>query len=177
MAGALLLARGRAEGAQAFAPSVEEARFSFIVPLLCLPLFLLLRATAGGPAPADPLRGLAADLIAYVASWAGFALASLPMAQAMGRAALWPRLIAAWNWANFVQYLMIVAISLPMMLGLEGWAADALGLAGLGYALWLQWFAARSALQVDGLRASAFVALDLGLSVFLTGLVARLAAG
>lgn len=174
LAGALLLARGRAEGVQAYPPALEEARFSFLAAALCLPLFLLLRGS-GGAAAADPLRGLVADLIAYAISWAGFALASLPMAQAMGRAALWPRLIAAWNWTNAVQYALLGLLSLPALFGLAGWVTDVLGLAGLGYAVWLQWFAARSALQVDGVRAAGFVAVDLAIAIFLTGLVARLA--
>lgn len=179
IAGALLLARGRAEGIAAFQPTMEDARASFLAALFCLPIFLLLRAgfPAPGSAVVDPMRGLAADLIAYVCSWAGFALASLPLTEALGRRAMWPRLIAAWNWVNFVQYLVLGALALPAMLGVPGSVSDALGLVGLGYAIWMQWFAARAALQVSGLRAAAFVAVDLGLSVFLSGLTARIALG
>ena len=117
---------------------------------------------------------LAADLIAYVCSWAGFALASLPLAEAMGRRALWPRLVAAWNWVNLVQYVVLAGFTIPVLLGLSGLPADALGLAAIGYALWLQWFTARAALGVTGGRAAGFVVLDLGLAVFLSGLVQRL---
>jgi hypothetical protein len=178
LAGALLLARGRAEGAKAFAPSMEEARASFLAAAVCLPLFLLLRSLAGGAAPgADPLRALAADLIAYACSWAGFALASLPVAEAMGRRALWPRFIAAWNWSNLVQYLVLAVLTLPALLGLPRLMAETLGLVGLAYAVWLQWFATRAALAVTGLQAAAFVALDFAVALFLSGLVLRLAAG
>jgi hypothetical protein len=179
IAGALLLARGRAAGIGAFHPTMEDARASFLAALFCLPIFLLLRAgfPAPGSAVMDPVRGLAADLIAYVCSWAGFALASLPLTEALGRRAMWPRLIAAWNWVNFVQYLVLGVLALPAMLGAPGSVADALGLVGLGYAIWMQWFAARVALQISGLRAAAFVAIDLGLSVFLSGLTARIALG
>jgi hypothetical protein len=146
---------------------------------VCLPVFLLLRAGFPSPAmaEADPLRAVLADLIAYVCSWAGFALASLPVVEAMGRRALWPRFIAAWNWANVVQYLALLAFSLPALLGLPGIVADTLGLAGLGYAVWLQWFTARVALGVNGLRAAGFVALDLGIGVFLSGVALRMALG
>ncbi|WP_230164484.1 hypothetical protein [Roseomonas sp. CECT 9278] len=179
IAAALLLARGRAAGVLAFAPTMAEARASFVAALLCLPIFLLLRGlsgtgAAGGP---DAARALAADVIAYVCSWAGFALASLPLAEAMGRRALWPRLIAAWNWVNLVQYVVLAAFTLPMLLGLSGLVSDALGLAAVGYALWLQWFTARAALGVNGLRAAGFVLLDLGLALFLSGLVIRLSGG
>lgn len=179
IAGALLLARGRAAGAAAFAPTMEDARASFLAALFCLPIFLLLRLgfPAPGPQPTDALRSLVADLVAYVCSWAGFAVAALPMTEAIGRRALWPRLIAAWNWVNFVQYLILGLLSVPSLFGAPGYVGDVLGLAGLGYAIWMQWFAARATLQVGGLRASAFVALDLGLSVFLSGLAAQIARG
>lgn len=166
-------------GADAFAPTVEEARTSFLAALICLPMFLLLRA--GFPAPgaegADPLRAIVADLIAYACSWAGFALASLPIAEAMGRRALWPRFIAAWNWANVVQYAALTVFSLPALAGVPTFLSDALGLFGLGYAVWLQWFTARAALGVDGLRATGLVALDLALGVFLSGVALRMALG
>ncbi|MBR0651156.1 hypothetical protein GXW78_15900 [Roseomonas terrae] len=154
---------------------MQDARASFIAAALCLPIFLLLRAGAGSAA--DPGRALAADLIAFVCSWAGFALASIPIAEAMGRRALWPRFIAAWNWVNLVQYSVMALLSLPDLLGLTGIIAGAMALSGLGYALWLQWFTTRVALGLPGPKAVAFVALDLGLSVFLSGLAATMAAG
>jgi hypothetical protein len=167
------------DGIDAFDSTMEEARISFLSALLCLPVFLLLRL--GFPAPglagADPARALAGDLIAYACSWAGFALASIPMADAMGRRALWPRFIAAWNWSNLVQYVVLGVLTMPAMLGMPAFIADSLGLLGLGYAIWLQWFVTRTALAVTGLRAAAFVAVDIGIAVFLSGLVARLAAG
>ena len=162
---------------QAFAPTAAEARASFVAALICLPIFLLLRAMSG-PDPAgspDPALALVANLIAYVCSWAGFALASLPLCAAMGKRALWPRLVAAWNWVNLVQYVVLAGFSLPALLGLSGIVADALGLAAIGYALWLQWFTARAALGVSGPRAAAFVILDLGIALFLSGLVLRIA--
>lgn len=178
IAGALLLARGKVDGIDAFEPTMEDARVSFLAALLCLPIFLLLRL-GGGPAAAaiDPARGLAADLIAFTCSWVGFAVASLPLAESMGRGILWPRFIAAWNWVNLVQYGVVALLSLPELLGLPGMVADTLALLGLGYALWLQWFATRLALGLSGPRAAIFVALDLGMSLFLSGLAAKMAVG
>lgn len=176
--GALLLARARPDGMDAFEPTMADARASFLAALYCLPIFLLLRLGAGPAAVAiDPFRAVAADLIAFVCSWAGFALASLALAEAMGRRALWPRFIAAWNWVNLVQYVVMALLSLPELLGMAGMVADALALLGLGYALWLQWFATRIALGLPGPRAAGFVVLDLGLSLFLSGLAARMALG
>ncbi len=178
IAGALMLARGKVDGIDAFEPTMEDARVSFLAALICLPVFLLLRFGIGPASVSpDPMRALAADVIAFVCSWAGFALASLPMAEAMGRRALWPRFIAAWNWVNLVQYLVLAVLSLPELLGLPGMVADTLALLGLGYAMWLQWFATRLGLGLSGPRAAAFVALDLAISLFLSGLAARFALG
>jgi hypothetical protein len=95
----------------------------------------------------------------------------------MGRRVLWPRFIAAWNWVNLVQYGVVALLSLPGLLGLPAMVADTLALMGLGYAMWLQWFATRLALGLAGPRAAVFVALDLALSLFLSGLAAKLALG
>lgn len=174
--GALMLARGRREGIEAFHATLGDARTSFLAALICLPIFLLLRigGTPGGEA-IDPTRAMVGDLIAYVCSWAGFAVASLPIAEAMGRRALWPRFIAAWNWMNLVQYAVLGILSLPSFLGLPGMVADTLGLIGLFYAIWMQWFATRLSLSVSGAQAAAFVGLDLALSLFLSGLALQMA--
>lgn len=176
--GAVLLARGRRQGLEAFRVSMEDARASFLAAAFCLPAFLLLRLGAG-PAAAgeDATRAVIGDLIAYVCSWAGFALASIPIATAMGRASLWPRFIAAWNWMNLIQYAVLTVLSLPSLLGMPGMLADTLGLIGLFYAIWMQWFATRLSLAISGAQAAAFVGLDLALSLFLSGLVLQLAQG
>jgi hypothetical protein len=120
---------------------------------------------------------MAAELIGYAAAWAGFALASLPLAELQGRKAEWPRFIAAWNWANVVQYMVLIALTVPAAFGLPDAIAQGLGLAALGYALWLEWFVARSALRLAGGAAVAFVVLDLLLGIFIGGLVGRLSGG
>ncbi|WP_431268223.1 hypothetical protein [Dankookia sp. P2] len=120
---------------------------------------------------------MTAELIGYAAAWAGFALASLPLAEAQGRRAEWPRFIAAWNWANAVQYLVLIALTVPAAFGLPEAVAQGLGLAALGYALWLEWFVAKTALRLPGGTAVLFVGLDLMLGIFIGGLVGRLAGG
>ncbi|MGG5808654.1 hypothetical protein [Falsiroseomonas sp. CW058] len=153
---------------------------SFFAAVICLPAFLALRffgwSEFGAP-EAGLLRPLAAEVTGYAIAWVVFALASLPLAQAWGRGAQWPRFICAWNWTNAVQYLVLLALTLPGSLGLPGWAAQALTLAGLGYAIWLEWFVARHALAVLPLQAGAIVGLDLAIGLFLGGLIQRLSLG
>ncbi|MBL6455849.1 hypothetical protein JMJ55_10990 [Belnapia sp. T6] len=175
--GALLLARGRADGLLLMEATPDGAARSFWSAVVCLPGFLALRllAWSSGDAPATgPLLGLVAELIGYVCAWAGFALASLPLAEASGRRAEWPRFIAAWNWGNAVQYLVLLALTVPAGLGLPPLLAHGLGLAGIGYALWLEWFITRTALNITGGAAAGFVVLDLMLGMVIGGLVGRL---
>lgn len=176
LAGAVLLGRGRAEGLALMEDTPEGAWRSFFAAFICLPAFLAMRffawASQGGPGGFG--RALAAELIGYVIAWTGFALLSLGMASTWGRTAQWPRFLCAWNWTNVVQYAVVLAMAIPGALGLPTLPAQALTLAGLGYALWLEWFVARQALGVGGGQAAALVGLDLALALFIGGLIATL---
>ncbi len=177
--GAFWLARGRADGIRAMESTPEGALRSFVAAAICLPAFLALRFLAWSVAP--PATGIGRPLVAetlgYVVAWVGFALLSLPVLQGWGKAALWPRFITAFNWTNLVQYLVLLALTLPVALGLPAGVAQFLTLAGLLYAVWLEWFVARVALEIPGGRAAALVALDLAIGLFLGGAVQRLSLG
>ena len=178
--GALLLARGRPDGLLLMEDSAAGVARSFWAAVLCLPGFFALRLLAwsetGGPAFGVG-HGLVAELLGFGCAWSGFALASMPLAEAAGRRAEWPRFIAAWNWANVVQYLVMLALTVPAALGLPEALSSGLALAALGYAVWLEWFVARAALRIGGGRAVAFVVLDLLLGVLIGGVVGRLTNG
>lgn len=178
--GALRLAQGRADGLLLVEDSPGGVARSFWAAALCLPGFLALRLLdwAGNGVPeAGVGRGLAAELIGYAVAWVGYALASLPLAEGQGRRAEWPRFIAAWNWANVVQYLVLLALTVPASLGLPALLARGLGLAAFGYALWLEWFVAKSALRLGGGAAVMFVVLDVVLGIFIGGFVGKLSGG
>jgi hypothetical protein len=177
--GAFMLARGRPEGLMLIEDTPAGALRSFWAAAICLPAFLALRlhawSTTGGPA--GPLGTvLVVELIGYVVAWVGFALASRPLAEVAGRQAEWPHFIAAWNWANAVQYLVLIGLTVPGRL-LPDPIGSGLGLAALGYALWLEWFIARVALGISGSRAVGFVALDLAIGLMVNVVVARLSGG
>lgn len=180
IAAALLFARGKAVGMALIAPGMEGARHSFLAAAICLPVLLALRiygwAGQGAP-PNGVVVSLAAELIGYTLGWVGFALASRLLAQQAGRGGDWPRFIAAWNWSNLVQYALLLVLMLPSLLGLPGWIGNALGLAAVGYAIWLEWFVTRVALKVPGLTAAMFVILDLALGLFIGGVTARISGG
>jgi hypothetical protein len=180
LAGAFLLGRGRPEGLTLMETTEEGAWRSFAAAFICLPAFLAIRlfawATDGAPS-GGVFRALVAEVTGYTVAWVAFALVSLPIAQAWGRRAHWPRFIAAWNWTNVVQYLVLLALSLPSALGLPASVANVLMLLGLGYAVWLEWFVARHALGVDGAKAAILVGADLVLGLFLGGLIRTLSGG
>lgn len=170
-----MLARGRAAGLAAFENSLPVAAYSFRAAAICLPIFMFFKDQTS--TPEDMALSLLVDVLLFVASWAGFALASLSLAKVLGVADRWPRFIAAWNWSAVVQYLALAGLSLPGLLLGNGVLLDFGGLLALFYALWMEWFVARHALRLSSLGAAGFVALDLGIAVFLGGFAARITAG
>ena len=178
--GAMILARGQAHGLMLIEATPAGAARSFWAAAICLPAFLAMRLLAwteeSGPG-ADPAFSMLVELIGYACAWAGFALASLPLARTMGREADWPHFIAAWNWATVVQFVVLVALAMPVALGLPDFVGHGLGLAALGYAVWLEWFVTKAALRLGGGQAAGFVAIDLAIGIFVGGVVARLTGG
>ena len=173
--GVLTLARGQAHGAMLIEDTPEGAARSFWSAAICLPGFLALVMLdwAEDPPAAGVAYALLVQIVAHAAGWAGFAVASQALAQAAGRGAEWPHFIAAWNWANVVQYLLLLAVSLPPLLGLPQPLASALAVATLGYQLWLVWLLAKTTLRSGGL-AIAVLGLDLVVGVAVAVLVASL---
>jgi hypothetical protein len=172
LAGAFMLARGRAAGLAAFENTLPVAAYSFRAAAICLPIFMFFKDQTS--TPDDVVLTLFVDLLLFAASWAGFALASLYLARALGVAEAWPRFIAAWNWSAVVQYLALAVLSLPGLLLGRGGLLDLGGLLALFFAVWMEWFVARHALRLSPLGAAGFVALDLGIAVFLGGFAARI---
>jgi len=185
MGAALLLARGRAEGFLRLLPAAGAqpdaglalARRSFWAMAFCLPGFLALHlmewSEKGRPAGAGLL--LAHDLAGYVVGWLGFAVLSYRVAHGLGRGAMWPRTIAAWNWCSIVQYLLLVAGGMPLLMGLPGWISQTTWLVATFWALWLEYFVMRVGLQMSRGQAVGLVALDLALGMSLTELMTAMA--
>jgi hypothetical protein len=96
------------------------------------------------------------------------------MVDASGRGPLWPLFIAAWNWANLAQYAALLVATVFGPLLPPGLSAG-LTLAAFGYAVWMEWFVAKSALRITGLRAGLFVLVDMTIGLFIASVVQRLA--
>ena len=169
MHAALLLARGRAEGLRYADSDLAGAARSFWAIAVALPAFICLRLLSGN-AGAVPAHDFALDLLSYIIGWIGFALLSRPVVEAMGAAPRWPRFIVVWNWCNVVQYLLLVLAAVPGLVGAPVLVQEAASLIAIGWALWLEWFAIRLALEVSTLPAIGLVALDLSIGLALTAL-------
>ena len=171
---AMLLARGRAEGLAYVESGMAGAARSFWAAAICLPAFVSLRlldwADSGGPR--DSGHAFTAELLGYVIGWAGFALLSRPLVAMLGRTARWPRFIAAWNWCNVAQYCLLMAACVPELAGAPAWAQQAAGLVALGWALWLEWYATRLALEIAPVQAAGLVMVDVVIEMVIAGVTA-----
>ncbi|MCR0982493.1 hypothetical protein [Roseomonas populi] len=167
---AFLLAQGREEGLRFALLSMEGAARSFWAGAACLIPFLIIRGMGD-----DALLsgGLAVELIGYMLGWVVFPLASTALVDASGRGPLWPLFIAAWNWTNLAQYAALLAAALLGRL-LPGGVGGLLTLLAFAYALWMEWFVAKSALRISGIRAGMFVLMDMAIGLTIASTVARL---
>lgn len=112
--------------------------------------------------------GFVQDLLGYLVGWLGFAVLSHRIAVLTGRAALWPRYIAAWNWCNVVQYLMLVVAGVPAVVGAPDWMVETAWVVAMGWALWLEYFTTRLALAMPARQAIGMVLLDFCLGAAIT---------
>jgi hypothetical protein len=164
---AMRLAVGHADGLDLLTPPEGQplavARRSFWAMALALPGFLLLRAV--DTPPQAYMHGLWRDLLGYVIGWVGFVLISHQLARLGGRMALWPRFVAAWNFCNVLQYMMLMVASLPSVLGWPAWMAQAAWLVAVGWTIWLEYFTTRTAMRLPVGLAIGWVVIDFALGI------------
>ena len=178
--GALLLARGRAEGAALVEPGAQGALHSFWALAACLPILLLmgLARPASDRLDADLAQvPLLTSLAAYGISWLAFAVLSHRIAGTLGAGANWFGFITVWSWCSVVQQAMVAVGSLPALLDVPGPVPAVAVLVATGWAIWLEWYAIRTALGVGGVAAAAFVLLDYAISLTAFGIGGSIANG
>lgn len=164
--GIALLTFGRPDGARVFGNDLGAARRSFITALVCLPIFVVFHYLdwLAGTGPREGRHALLLDLLSFPISWAGFALLALPLLRFLGREADWPRFIAAWNWSNLAQYLLLLVTALPLLAHAPAIASETASLVGYGWALWLEWWTVRLVLRLSASAAAFLVLADVGFS-------------
>ncbi len=169
---ALLFARGRSDGLRYVEADMAGAKRSFWAIVLCLPAIVCLQLMTwvqyGLPPQAGHAIGL--DVMGYVVGWLGFTLLSFHLAPMFGCEARWPRFIAAWNWCNVIENLLLVVGGIPGLLGAPPIVDEGAQIIAIGWALWIEWFATRQALGTSGVVAVGMVVLDQVIGLLLAGL-------
>jgi hypothetical protein len=169
---ALLFARGRSDGLRYVEADAAGAARSFWAMALCLPAVVCLELMTwveyGEPADAGHAIGL--DIMGYLVGWLGFALLSFHLAQSFDCGSRWQRFIAAWNWCNVIENLLLVVGGIPGLLGVPPMIDQAAQIIAIGWALWIEWFATRQALGTSGFVAVLLVVLDQFIGLLLAGL-------
>ena len=169
--GAYRLARLDAGGMAYFDASLEGFWRSFYAAAFVAPFFALLLALryADGMVAASPLRYAAIEAIVYVIAWLAFPVAMLTVVRMLGREKRLIGFIVAYNWAAVLQNALYLPIPMMGMTGvLTVNAANGLGMLALLLILGYTWFITKTALEVSATVAAGIVALDLGLSIFIT---------
>jgi hypothetical protein len=170
--GALRLARGDRSGLGFFDASIDGFWRSFRAAAICYPLYLLLlsfRVTAPQWAASGIATILVVETIAYVISWVAFPLAILPLARWLDREERFLAFMVAYNWSQIPQTVLFVIVGLDRATGLlPPSAAQLADLAAASAVLVYEWYIARVALGVSGVRAILVVAVDVALAVVLS---------
>ncbi|MCB8876727.1 hypothetical protein [Acidisoma silvae] len=168
--GIAMLTFGRPEGARVFTNDMAATQRSFITALFVFPIFLLFHYLdwLAGTGPLEGRHALILDLLSFPITWAGYALLALPLLRMLGLEALWPRFIAAWNWSNLAQYVLLMLTSLPMLAHAPSIVSETAALVGYGWALWLEWWMARLVLGVSPSGAALLVLVDVAFSAIVS---------
>lgn len=159
---ALLFARGRAEGLRYIEADTAGARRSFWAMALCLPAIVCLRLMnwVEYGAPAHAAQAFSLGLLGDVIAWLAFAVLTFQIMPLLADGKRWPRFITAWNWCNVVENLLLVVGGLPALLGAPAMVSETAQIFFIGWALWIEWFAIKEALDTNGLVAGILLVLD-----------------
>ncbi len=167
--GALLLARGRPEGIQL----VDTDRVAAIRAFWAIPLSLpavvclkLLDWLATGIPTNVPLS-LGRYLLLFLVGWLLFVWVSHPLAAMLNKQSQWPRFIAVWSYCAIIENTLVAIGGLPEVLGAPSIVSQAAELVTIGWALWLEWYAIRLALQVGPVIALILVIVDFVIGAFM----------
>jgi hypothetical protein len=167
--GALLLALGKPDGVRLVDTDRTAAIRSFWAIPLCLPAVVCLKlldwVATGIPAHVSLVLGR--YLLLFLVSWLLFVWFSHHIASVLNKQAQWPRFIAIWSYCSIIENTLVALGELPGALGAPSILDQAAQLVTFGWALWLEWYAIRLALQVGALTAVLLLAVDFSIGVIM----------
>jgi hypothetical protein len=117
--------------------------------------------------PADAGHEVARELVIFVLGWLIFVEVSYWLARWLGLSQRWRRFIAVWNWCNVIEGVLVIVGGIPGLTGAPATIDEACQLITLGWALWLEWYATRLTLGIDGFTAFGLVVLDQAIGIVL----------
>lgn len=167
--GALLLARGRADGIQFVDTDRTAAIRSFWAIPLCLPAVVcmkLLDWLASG-IPSNAPLALGRYLLLFLVGWLLFVWVSHHIASMLNKQSQWPRFIAVWAYCSIIENTLVAIGGLPGALGAPSIVDQAAQLVTVGWAFWLEWYGIRLSLQVGPLTAAVLLAVDFAIGVIM----------
>ncbi len=164
--------RGIPDSAQPVPADHDVAWRSFVAVLVCLPLAFVLGGLQWNYFDPEGKIGLpvyfSIVVVGHVLAWFGYALLSLQLAIAMGAQKYWLRYIVLWNWLNLFQFLVLLAGGLPEQMGLPVQVETLLDVAMVVAVLFMSWRIAAEGLGIPGVRAAAFIGLEMIVSLFIS---------
>ncbi|HEY1934231.1 MAG TPA: hypothetical protein VGG99_19660 [Acetobacteraceae bacterium] len=168
---AFLLARGRSEGMHYLQADTDSVHFSFWALAVASPTIVCWRLITWveKSVPADASHVLALDMVSYVVGWLGFLVLSFYVVGRFGAASRWPRFVVAWNWCNVVESLLCLAGFVPGLLHAPPAIDEASQIIATGWALWIEWYSTRLALDTGAFAAAVLVVLDQAIGWLLAG--------
>ncbi|MHA1599724.1 MAG: hypothetical protein ACTSW2_02775 [Alphaproteobacteria bacterium] len=171
--GAWRLARLDRGGLVYFDRSAEGFWKSFFAAALVAPAYLILVTIdlAERETSAGALRLLIVHASAYTLGWTVYPIFTRAICQAIGRDNAYISFIVAFNWAQVIQMIVYLPIIVLSALGLipEGLSA-LLHVFVYSIILAYQWFVTRTTLDISSFAAIGFIALDLVISIVITGM-------
>ncbi len=175
--GGFMLARGRDDGMAVIDTSPAGAWASFAAMWICAPAWLAMHLLVGGDGEAS-FRGAASQAIGYVLDWFAFPVLMASITDQMGRRPHFPGFVAAWNWASVPQILVALgAAAIGALPFIPRPIGGVLSLAAMGYAFWVAWFVAKTALDTSGPKAAFVVAAGVVLGLFIDGFALTIGRG
>lgn len=176
LSAALRLASGRPDGVVLVPDDRRTLVRSFWAIGLCLPAVVcrLLMSWGGSGLPKDWPHQVGREVIVFMLGWLVFVEFTHRLAPLMGRAEKWGRFVAVWNWCNVIEGVLVIIGGIPGALGAPPVVDQACELVMIGWALWLEWYATRLALDVGAATAIGLVLLDQSIGIMLASLALAL---
>ncbi len=141
---------------------------SFWAAVIGAPFYALalMLNNAANPGLTTDLRFVLIHLIAYCLMWTAYPLAMTWVARLLDRERHSIRFIVARNWTSVPQMVLTLLPHLGLF-GLHGETVTLLTLMVVAVIVVYQWYVARTAMDVDGLQATALVILEFAINLMI----------